>query len=1058
MALPQVDYSAGLLPQGSFDQVNRAIAQGGQGLLQAMLAKQQRSMKILDQFGDAVGGAINRSREDKKQTRDQAKEIFDRDMGLARKELDSFKVGSKGYEKQSKKIQEMQAKRDAALQAYDNQGFFSRDDSILNIGPEAPEIRADRLGDANRFRKKAEGIQKQVRTKQDEASALKSGSGILARQIAMEKQGLKDRLITNQRAFDSKDKQIENGLNLKSELQKELNTLKGPEDSERAKELRGRIKKVTKTLDDLINEQFSLQGDINARTGKRESLDEQIGDLTKTSDQAFSGIAEKQGQIQDAMVKAQLAQSDTSVPEGKFRSALTGELYDTADLKVDEARDFQINLSEENKKQKDEDKSFGLQLKAISEIQDPKDYETEINKIPDNKLSRDVKDSMILAHRQGVKTNSLDAVLRLKSVYGSDQKGFFNHVKNAEDAEGNKLFPGFEGVNYNDDSEKSFTQSLVTKAASSGSLTNEQIRGYAASGILNDDQADTLIEINQEVKDQEILKNSKEAKVKALQAANVMGGQALINEYIKQGYLPQGTQFVDEKRIQAYKMSAIQALVEQGDPAAVLNLMEDIPEKVLPTRIKNAITDQAQNRRLVLDKANQFKEAADGRDKERLQLAIDAAERSGNMQNLRMEIMRAAESRAEDTASRQFMQELRAEERATRDVQNQTYAYLKDTSGVEAAYEYLISVRPELSKFSMGATDFEKLERSVRFKTNSGFGTITDDEATAFGVSKEDLQSAVDQQANNENKKVLREKLLRGTKFTNDDDAQAIGFLNKDEANNYINTERQGFITQRLNALGSDYKAIEELKTNVGTNDGGVNFDSKINQAKEDKADELLQGLFDQLLDTARMGSAGINNAFGYKTSSIEYKELLKEGIISKKTVDGYKKFAEGVGKIADEQTVNNTRKAGLSRLGTLIDNYYDIASDEERQKVKNEMIRVNNDALLGLNIDSLIKSNQISTKLEREKKVAQSKSALINEQLNIIKLANAEKNEKGELTTKDIKDIIVNLSSAQLKNMAYPNIDEKEITKGLDTITKLLGVFNLEKKTIDETELDKIP
>ena len=69
----------------------------------------------------------------------------------------------------------------------------------------------------------------------------------------------------------------------------------------------------------------------------------------------------------------------------------------------------------------------------------------------------------------------------------------------------------------------------------------------------------------------------------------------------------------------------------------------------------------------------------------------------------------------------------------------------------------------------------------------------------------------------------------------------------------------------------------------MGANDGGVNFDSRINQAKEDKADELLQGLFDQLLDTAKMGSAGINNAFGYKTSSIEYKELLKEGIISQK-------------------------------------------------------------------------------------------------------------------------------------------------------------------------------
>ena len=136
MALPQVNYQAGFLPQGAYDQINRNIAQGGQGLLQAMLAKQQRSMKTLDQFGDAVGGAIGRSREDKKLARDNAKEIYDRDMELARKELDSFKVGSAGYQKASEKIKEMQAKRDSALQAFDDQGFFSRDDSVLNIGPE----------------------------------------------------------------------------------------------------------------------------------------------------------------------------------------------------------------------------------------------------------------------------------------------------------------------------------------------------------------------------------------------------------------------------------------------------------------------------------------------------------------------------------------------------------------------------------------------------------------------------------------------------------------------------------------------------------------------------------------------------------------------------------------------------------------------------------------------------------------------------------------------------------------------------------------------------------
>ena len=58
MAVPQVNYQAGFLPQGAYDQINRNIAQGGQGLLQAMLAKQQREMKTLDMFGDAVGGAI----------------------------------------------------------------------------------------------------------------------------------------------------------------------------------------------------------------------------------------------------------------------------------------------------------------------------------------------------------------------------------------------------------------------------------------------------------------------------------------------------------------------------------------------------------------------------------------------------------------------------------------------------------------------------------------------------------------------------------------------------------------------------------------------------------------------------------------------------------------------------------------------------------------------------------------------------------------------------------------------------------------------------------------
>ena len=155
---------------------------------------------------------------------------------------------------------------------------------------------------------------------------------------------------------------------------------------------------------------------------------------------------------------------------------------------------------------------------------------------------------------------------------------------------------------------------------------------------------------------------------------------------------------------------------------------------------------------------------------------------------------------------------------------------------------------------------------------------------------------------------------------------------------------------------------------------------------------------------------------------------------------------------------MTDRRNVGLNRLETLIGNYYDITSDEERQKVKNEMITLNDQAMLGLIIDSLIKSNQISTKLEREKASAQTKSSLINEQLKIIQLAQAKKAEQGQLTAKDIKDITVNLSSAQLRNPYNPQFDAKQIASGLDAIKGLLKVFNLEKKAIDETELDEEP
>ncbi len=1057
MALPQVNYQAGFLPQGAYDQINRNIAQGGQGLLQAMLAKQQREMKTLDMFGDAVGGAVNRSREDKKLARDSAKETYDRDMGLARKELDSFKVGSSGYQKASEKIKDMQAKRDSALQAFDDQGFFSRDDSVLNIGPEKKEIREDRLADANKYYKSAEGFQKLAGQEQDQVNALRSGGGMLARNIAMQRPGMLkeareggDLLRTNQDEIKQAEEQ-------KKKIEEEL---QGPQNAEKRKER-------TQSLDELISRKRKENIKLKSDQEKRVSTDERDQSILKSTTSDFAKGAESkqsyENQMCEAMTKATLAENDTSVPEGKFRSALTGELYDTADLRVDEARDFQININKENEKQQDEDKAFGIQLKAISEIQDPKDYETEINKIPDEKLSRDVKDSMILAHRQGVKTNSLDAVLRLKSVYGGDQKGFFNHVKNAVDADGNKLFPGFEGINYNDDSEKSFTQSLVTKAASSGSLTDEQIRGYAASGIFNDDQADALIEINQEVKDQEILKNSKEAKVKALQAANVMGGQALINEYIKQGYLPQGTQFKDEKRIQAYKMSAIQALVEQGDPAAVLNLMQDIPEKDLPTTIKNAITDQAQNRRLVLDKANQFKETADGRDKERLQLAIDAANRSGNMQNLRMEIMRAAESRAEDTASRQFMQELRAEERATREVQNQTYGYLKDTSGVEAAYEYLISVRPELSKFSMGATDFEKLERSVRFKVSSGQGTITQDEADAYGVDKTSLQASVDEKKDNVELQKLSQKLLRGTEFVGEDaetEARLLGFKGAKEANNYIKFERNGLITRRLDALGNNYKEIEELQKTVGKNTGGVDFKTRITEAKQGKAQDKVNKLYDNLFRTAHLGATDlVDSTFNSMTTQdFEFKELQKQNFISGDVVKKLKKSFKEVEKIKHDKVLIERRTQGISEVESYLGQYYG-ANDEGKKELRANMTRVNNEKMLGFDIDSLISTQTASTKLKLAKDKAIAEKAVIDLKRAALDEANRLKTEKGELSTEDIKKITTNLVQAKLKNPYDPNVNASEIVKGVDSIKTILNIFaQTGKVEFDETELDEEP
>ena len=180
------------------------------------------------------------------------------------------------------------------------------------------------------------------------------------------------------------------------------------------------------------------------------------------------------------MTKATLAENDTSVPEGKFRSALTGELYDTKDLKVDEARDFQININEENKKIKDEHSAFTLQLDALSKIQDPKIYKEQINKIPDEKLPQAVKESMIQAQLQGAKTDSIDATLRLKSAYGNDQEGFFNHLKTAKDSDGNPMFPSLADKTYSDASQKSLTQTLITRGATTGSFAQGQIEALCS--------------------------------------------------------------------------------------------------------------------------------------------------------------------------------------------------------------------------------------------------------------------------------------------------------------------------------------------------------------------------------------------------------------------------------------------------------------------------------------------------------------------------------------------------------------------------------------------------
>ena len=1074
MATPQVNYQAGFLPQGAYDQINRNIAQGGQGLLQTMLAKQEREMKTLEQFGQAVGGMVNKSREDKKLARDNAKEIYDRDMELARKELDSFKVGSPGYQKASEKIKEMQAKRDSALQAFDDQGFFSRDDSVLNIGPEKKEIREDRLADAQKYYANAEKSYSEQRPIQDEMSALRSAGGYIAKGFALNQKRIKENIQGSKEADKGTTREIQDLINASAKLTEEQKTLKGPQDSLRVKEIAEEQKKLKKQIKQKEQSLKQSEDYQKAQENRGRFLEtrKDRGLLGLNLEEQQRKFAQKENQVSEALTKATLAENDTSVPEGKFRSALTGELYDTADLKVDEARDFQININKENEKQRDEDKAFGLQLKAISEIQDPKDYETEINKIPDEKLSRDVKDSMILAHRQGFKTNSIDNVLKLKSVYGGDQKGFFNHVKNAVDADGNKLFPGFEGITYTDTAEKSLTQTLVIRAANTGALTNEQRMNYESQGIINKDQSEALKLINDEASFEKETKTDNEKRALKIRAASVMGGQTLINAYISEGILPAGTQFDEsekaQEKLQGYKMMAVNALVKQGDLVQVEKFLKSDEMNFIPSDLKDSIYQQAVNENQVLEEAKALVQTQQGRADERLKMALEshsnaqnAEQRSQAMHDLRKQIMNAAEARAVDAEGDRKLAALRASERFDRENENRLYQIIRDSAGPGEALAYMKSVRPGLKNIDF--TDFEKLERSTRFKVDSGQGTITQEEADAYGVDLKSLQAQQKINSDNVEKQNLTEKLLRGTKFEGADadaEARLLGFNSAQEANDYIKFERNGLITKRLTALGNNYREIEELQKAVGANTGGVDFKTRVREAKESKAQEKVDNLFGNLYKTAHIGATNlVDSTFDTMVNQdFEFKELQKQGFIKGDVVNKLKKSFKEVEKIKHDKVLVDRRTQGISEVESYLSQWHG-ANDEGKKQLEANMKRVNNEKMLGFDIDSLITTQTASTKLKLAKDRAIAEKAIIEARRSAIAEANDIKTRNGELTTADIKRITSNLVQAKLRNPYDPKIDASEIVKGVDSIKSILNIFaQTGKVEFDETELDEEP
>ena len=120
-------------------------------------------------------------------------------------------------------------------------------------------------------------------------------------------------------------------------------------------------------------------------------------------------------------------------------------------------------------------------------------------------------------------------------------------------------------------------------------------------------------------------------------------------------------------------------------------------------------------------------------------------------------------------------------------------------------------------------------------------------------------------------------------------------------------------------------------------------------------------------------------------------------------------------------------------------------------------MTRVNNEKMLGFDIDSLISTQTASTKLKLAKDKAIAEKAIIDLKRAALDEANRLKTEKGELSTEDIKKITTNLVQAKLKNPYDPNVNASEIVKGVDSIKSILSIFaQTGKVELDPKELDK--